>query len=48
LARGSKHHKAFLIDLERVDQALKKEAAELELNELERIRGDKYPIVIHL
>ena len=43
---GSKHHKAFLVDLKRVYQALNKEAAESALDELEKIWGDKYPIVI--
>ncbi len=43
---GSKHHKAFMVDLKRVYQALNKEAAESALDELEKIWGDKYPIVI--
>ncbi len=43
---GSKHHKAFMVDLKRVYRALNKEAAELALDELEKIWGDKYPIVI--
>ena len=43
---GSKHHKAFMVDLKRVYQALTKEAAETALDELEKIWGDKYPIVI--
>ena len=43
---GSKHHKAFMIDLKRVYQALNKEAAESALDELEKIWGDKYPIMI--
>jgi putative transposase len=43
---GSKHHKAFLVDLKRVYQALNKEAAESALDELEAIWGEKYPIVI--
>jgi putative transposase len=43
---GSKHHKAFLVDLKRVYQALNKEAAASALDELEKIWGDKYPIVI--
>lgn len=43
---GSKHQKAFLVDLKRVYQALNKEAAESALDELEAIWGDKYPIVI--
>jgi transposase-like protein len=43
---GSKHHKAFMVDLKRVYQALNKEAAESALDELEQIWGDKYPIVI--
>lgn len=43
---GSKHHKAFMVDLKRVYQALNKEAAETALDELEQIWGDKYPIVI--
>lgn len=43
---GSKHHKAFMVDLKRVYQALNKEAAESALDELEEIWGDKYPIVI--
>ena len=43
---GSKHHKAFMVDLKRVYQALNKAAAETALDELEQIWGDKYPIVI--
>jgi len=43
---GSKHHKAFMVDLKRLYQALNKEAAETALDELEKIWGDKYPIVI--
>ncbi len=43
---GSKHHKAFMVDLKRVYQAMNKEAAELALDELEEIWGEKYPIVI--
>ena len=43
---GSKHHKAFMVDLKRVYQALNKEAAEMALDELEQIWGEKYPIVI--
>ncbi len=43
---GSKHHKAFLVDLKRVYQALNKEAAESALDELENIWGEKYSIVI--
>ena len=44
---GSKHHKAFMVDLKRVlYQALNKEAAESALDELEKIWVDKYPIVI--
>jgi len=43
---GSKHHKAFMVDLKRVYQALNKPAAETALDELEQIWGDKYPIVI--
>ena len=43
---GSKHQKAFLVDLKRVYQALNKEAAESALDELEKIWGDQYPIVI--
>jgi len=43
---GSKHHKAFMVDLKRVYQALNKEAAETALDELEKIWGEKYPIVI--
>jgi len=43
---GSKHHKAFMVDLKRVYQALNKEAAETALDELEKIWGDRYPIVI--
>ena len=43
---GSKHHKAFMVDLKRVYQALNKEAAESALDELKQIWGDKYPIVI--
>ncbi len=43
---GSKHHKAFIVDLKRVYQALNKEAAESALDELDEIWGEKYPIVI--
>ena len=43
---GSKHHKAFLVDLKRVYKALNKEAAEAALDELEETWGGKYPIVI--
>lgn len=43
---GSKHHKAFMVDLKRVYQALNKEAAELALDELEQRWGEKYSIVI--
>ncbi len=43
---GSKHQKVFMADLKRVYQALNKEAAETALDELEKIWGDKYPIVI--
>ncbi len=43
---GSKHHKAFLVDLKHVYKALNKEAAESALDDLEKIWGDKYPIVI--
>jgi transposase-like protein len=43
---GSKHQKAFMVDLKRVYQALNKEAAETALDELEQTWGDKYPIVI--
>jgi len=35
-----------MVDLKRVYQALNKEAAESALDELEKIWGDKYPIVI--
>lgn len=43
---GSKHHKAFLVDLKRVYKALNKEAAESALDDLEETWGSKYPIVI--
>ncbi len=43
---GSKHQKAFMVDLKRVYKALNKEAAESALDELEKTWGDKYPIVI--
>ena len=43
---GSKHHKAFLVDLKRVYKALNKEAAESALDDLEKVWGSKYPIVI--
>ncbi len=43
---GSKHQKAFLVDLKLVYKALNKEAAESALDELEATWGDKYPIVI--
>jgi len=41
---GSRHHKAFMVDLKRVYQALNKAAAETALNELESKWGDKYPV----
>lgn len=43
---ASKHHKAFMVDLKRVYQALNKQAAESALDELEQLWGDKYPIVV--
>jgi transposase-like protein len=43
---ASKHQKAFMVDLKRVYQALNKEAAESALDELDKVWGDKYPIVI--
>jgi putative transposase len=43
---GSKHHKAFMVDLKRVYKALTKEAAESALDDLEKTWGNKYPIVI--
>jgi len=43
---GSKHHKAFLVDLKLVYKALNKEAAESALDNLEATWGSKYPIVI--
>ena len=43
---GSKHHRAFMADLKRVYRALNKQAAETALDELERLWGDRYPIVI--
>ena len=43
---ASKHHKAFMVDLKRVYQALNISAAESALDELDEIWGDKYPIVI--
>ena len=43
---ASKHKKAFMADLKPVYKAVSKEAAEMELNELENRWGDKYPIVI--
>jgi len=43
---GSKRHKAFMLDLKPVYQALNKEAAELALDRLEQVWGNKYPIVI--
>jgi putative transposase len=43
---GSKHQKAFMVDLKRVYKALNKESAESALDELEQTWGDKYPIVI--
>ena len=43
---GSKHHKAFMVDLKRVYRALNKEAAESALDELEQTWGERYPIVI--
>lgn len=43
---GSKHQKAFMVDLKKVYKALNKQAAESALDELEQIWGEKYPIVI--
>jgi len=43
---GSKHHKAFMVDLKRVYQALNKGVAESALDELEKTWGDKCPTVI--
>lgn len=43
---GSKHHKAFMVDLKRIYRALTKEAAESALDDLEKTWGNKYPIVI--
>ena len=43
---GSKHQKAFMVDLKRVYRALNKEAAESALDELEQTWGERYPIVI--
>jgi transposase-like protein len=43
---GSKHQKAFMVDLKRVYKAVNKEAAETALDKLEERWGDKYPIVI--
>jgi transposase-like protein len=43
---GSKHQKAFMVDLKRVYKAVSKEAAETALDELENNWGEKYPIVI--
>ena len=43
---GSKHQKAFIVDLKRVYNAVNKEAAETALDEMEEKWGDKYPIVI--
>ncbi len=43
---ASKHQKAFMADLKPVYKAVSKEAAEMELDELENRWGDKYPIVI--
>lgn len=43
---ASKDHKAFMVDLKRVYRALNKEAAESALDELEKIWGGKYSIVI--
>jgi transposase-like protein len=43
---ASKNHKAFLVDLKRVYRAVSLGEAELALDELETLWGEKYPIVI--
>jgi len=43
---GSKNQKEFMKDLKRVYQAVSKEAAETELDNLEQKWGEQYPIVI--
>ena len=43
---GSKHQKAFMVDLKRVYRAVSKDAAESALDDLEERWGKKYPIVI--
>jgi transposase-like protein len=43
---ASKNHKAFLVDLKRVYRAASLGEAELALDELESLWGEKYPIVI--
>ena len=43
---GSKHQKAFMVDLKKVYRAVNKDTAESALDELEEKWGDKYPIVI--
>lgn len=43
---ASKDHKAFLVDLKRVYRAVNKDAAESALDELEKVWGQKYAIVI--
>ena len=43
---ASKNHKAFLVDLKRVYRAATLSEAEIALDELESIWGEKYPIVI--
>jgi transposase-like protein len=40
------HQKAFMRDLKPVYKAVNKESAELALDELDRIWGDKYPAVL--
>lgn len=43
---ASKNQKVFMIDLKLIYQAISKEAAEMELDNLESKWGKKYPIVI--
>ena len=43
---ASKDHKAFMVDLKQVYRAATKEAAESALDDLEKVWGQKYPIVI--
>ncbi len=44
---GSKYQKEFMKDLKKVYQAISKEQAETELDNIEEKWGDKYPIAVN-